>query len=79
MDTEEYCTAEYEERQQQKLENRLLEEAHDDAMQEVRRYWTAKYGTDGTLADDLFVKCSNGDLVLCDEAQEVYNQFYTPQ
>ena len=53
-----------------------IREAHDNAMEQVRLYWRRKYGTEGKLADELYIELSNGDIILCDEAQDVFNQFY---
>ena len=58
-------------------ENRRLEEAHDKAMEKVTQFWHRKYGNGaGTLLEPMYVKCSNGDEILCEEAQEMFNYEY---
>lgn len=55
-------------------ENRRLAEAHDKATEQLEITWSGIYSQDNYK--DMHVQCTNGDWVLCDEAQEIFNKHY---
>ena len=57
-------------------ENRRLEEAHDLAMKVLDAYWIEEHG-DNRDHTPMYHECTNGDSILCEEAQDVFNGAYT--
>lgn len=53
-------------------ENRRLEEAHDRALEKLEAFWLIKYH-----GQDMYLVCDNDDEVLCEEAQDLFNDYYS--